>query len=166
MRNLLAIWREHAIDALLREAWERGVVLAGISAGAMCWFQNGITRSAGSPAPAAGLGFLQGSMSVHCDGDPTRLPVFLDAIARGVLPDGYAADDGVGLLFDDEQLVRVVSSRPGARAYRVAARERRRGPHRHRARAAGGARRRGLLRDVPADIREFRAERYGAAGRR
>jgi dipeptidase E len=165
MRNLLAIWREHGIDALLREAWERGVVLAGISAGAMCWFQNGITRSAGSPAPAAGLGFLQGSMSVHCDGDPSRLPVFIDAVGRGVLPDGYAADDGVGLLFDDEQLVRVVSSRPGARAYRVQ-------------RTSAGALKTviepellaaapsGLFRDVPADIREFRAERYGAAGRR
>ena len=165
MRNLLAIWREHGIDLLLREAWQEGVVLAGISAGAMCWFQHGITRSAGSPAPAAGLGFLPGSMSVHCDGDPTRLPVFLDAIARGVLPDGYAADDGVGLLFDDDQLVRVVSSRPDARAYRVQ-------------RAGSGAIRTviepellaappaGLWRDVPADIREFRAERYGAAGRR
>jgi len=163
MRNLLAIWREHAIDALLREAWESGVVLAGLSAGAMCWFQSGITRSAGSPAPAAGLGFLPGSMTVHCDGDPTRLPVFLDAIGRGVLPDGYAVDDGVGLLFDGEQLVRVVSSRPEARAYRVQ-------------RSGGRAIRTvivpellaaspyGLARDVPADIREFRAERYGAAG--
>jgi peptidase E len=165
MRNLLAIWREHAIDAVLREAWEAGVVLAGLSAGAMCWFQSGITRSAGRPAPAAGLGFLPGSMTVHCDGDPSRLPVFLDAIARGVLPDGYAVDDGVGLLFDGDQLVRVVSSRPAARAYRVQ-------------RSGHGATTTviepellcappyGLQRDVPADIREFRAERYGAAGRR
>jgi peptidase E len=165
MRNLLAIWREHGIDLLLREAWERGVVLAGISAGAMCWFQNGITRSAGSAAPTAGLGFLPGSLTVHCDGDPTRLPVLLDAVARGVLPDGYAADDGVGLLFEDEQLVRAVSSRPAARAYRIQ-------------RTGHGAIRTviepellaaapsGLRRDVPADIREFRAERYGAAGRR
>jgi peptidase E len=165
MRNLLAIWREHGIDLLLREAWERGVVLAGISAGAMCWFQSGVTRSAGRPAPTTGLGFLPGSLTVHCDGDPTRLPVFLDAVARGVLPDGYAADDGVGLLFEDEQLVRVVSSRPAARAYRVQ-------------RTGTGVIRTviepellaaapyGLRRDVPADIREFRAERYGAAGRR
>jgi peptidase E len=165
MRNLLAIWREHGIDLLMREAWCNGVVLAGISAGAMCWFQYGITRSAGSPAPAPALGFLPGSMTVHCDGDPSRLPVFLDAIARGIIPDGYAADDGVGLLFEDEQLVRVVSSRPAARAYRVQ-------------RSAQGAIRTviepellaaassGLHRDVPADIREFRAERYGAAGRR
>ena len=165
MRNLLAIWREHGIDLLLREAWEQGVVLAGLSAGAMCWFQNGITRSAGSPAPVAGLGFLPGSMTVHCDGDPTRLPVFLDAVARGVLPDGYAVDDGVGLLFDDDRLVRVVASRPQARAHRV-----QRGPGGALVTeivpellAAAGW---GLERDVPADIREFRAERYGAAGRR
>ena len=138
MRNLLAIWREHGLDALMREAWESGVVLAGISAGAMCWFQNGITRSAGSPAPAAGLGFLPGSMTVHCDGDPSRLPVFLDAIARGVIPDGYAADDGVGLLFEDEQLVRVVSSRSGAARLPGPARRGRRDPHGHRARAARG----------------------------
>lgn len=100
----------------------------------------------------------------NIDGDPTRLPVLLDAIARGV-PGGYAADDGVGLPFEDEQLVRVVSSRPAARAYRVQ-------------RTGHGAIRAviepellaavpsGLRRDVPADIREFRAERYGAAGRR
>ena len=88
MRNLLAIWREHGLDTLMREAWENGIVLAGISAGAMCWFQNGITRSAGQPAPAAGLGFLPGSMTVHADGDPSRLPVFLDAIGRGVIPEG------------------------------------------------------------------------------
>jgi peptidase E len=165
MRNLLAIWREHGIDVLLREAWEQGVVLAGISAGAMCWFQNAITRSAGAPAPTAGLGFLPGSLSVHCDGDPSRLPVLLDAIGRGVLPDGYAADDGVGLLFEEEQLVRVVSSRPAARAYRV-----QRGP-RGAVRTAIepellAAAAYGLRRDVPADIREYRAERYGAAGRR
>lgn len=165
MRNLLAIWREHGLDLLLREAWERGIVLAGISAGAMCWFEHGITRSAGLPAPAPGLGLLPGSMSVHCDGDPTRLPVFLDAIARGAIGDGYAADDGAGLLFQDDRLARVVSSRPGARAHRVQ-------------RTSQGAVRTeiepellagapsGLRRDVPADIREFRAERYGAAGRR
>jgi dipeptidase E len=165
MRNLLAIWREHGIDLLLREAWEQGVVLAGISAGAMCWFQNGITRSAGAPAPTAGLGFLPGSLSVHCDGDPSRLPVLLDAVGRGVLPDGYAADDGVGLLFEEQQLVRVVSSRPAARAYRIA-----RGTLGATKTVIEpellGAKAFGLRRDVPADIREFRAERYGAAGRR
>ena len=75
MRNLLAIWREHGLDRILREAWEAGVVLAGLSAGAMCWFEHGITCSTGSPAPAPGLGFLRGSLSVHYDAQPARRPV-------------------------------------------------------------------------------------------
>ena len=119
MRNLLAIWREHGLDAIMREAWEAGVLLAGISAGAMCWFEHGITRSTGRPEPAPALGFLPGSLSVHYDGDPIRRPAYLDAIARGAIPDGYGADDGVGLLFEDTELVRIVASRPGTHAYRV-----------------------------------------------
>jgi peptidase E len=161
MRNLLAIWREHGLDHVLREAWETGVVLAGLSAGAMCWFDHGITCSTGRPAPARGLGFLPGSLSVHYDRDPSRRPVFLDAVARGTMPAGYGADDGVGLLFEDRAVVRIVSSRPEARAYRV---------------QAGADAQvdetviepelldRGAMdrrRSVPTDIREYRAERYG-----
>lgn len=164
MRNLLAIWREHGLDRILREAWEAGVVLAGLSAGAMCWFEHGVTCSTGRPAPVSALGLLPGSLSVHYDGEPHRAPVFHDAIASGVLPDGYGADDGVGLLFEDRALVRVVSSRPSARAYRVCGEN-------------GCAVRTsiepeylvspsvGWGRDVPADIREFRSARYGAGGR-
>jgi peptidase E len=165
MRNLLAIWREHGLDHILREAWESGVVLAGLSAGGMCWFDHGITCSTGRPAPVRGLGFLPGSLSVHYDGDPTRRPVFLDAIARGLMPAGYGADDGAGLLFEDRALVRIVSSRPQARAYRVEPRadaqvdERVLDPE-----LLDGARL-GALRSVPTDIREFRAERYGTRRR-
>jgi dipeptidase E len=118
MRNLLAIWRAHELDRLLREAWERGIVLAGLSAGAMCWFGGGVTRSSGPPAPIAGLGLLPGSLTVHADGEPERLPVWLDAVRSGLLPGGWAADDGVGLLFEGTELTRVVSSRPGAAAMR------------------------------------------------
>ena len=161
MRNLLAIWREHGLDHILREAWDAGVVLAGLSAGGMCWFEHGITCSTGRPAPVRGLGFLPGSFSVHYDGDPTRRPVFLDAVARGAIPDGYGADDGVGLLFEERTLVRIVSERPQARAYRVAAGADAQVDERvlepelldH---AALGER-----RSVPTDIREYRAERYG-----
>src|SRR4051794_12093690 len=99
MLGLLAVWRALGLDKLLRECWERGVVLAGLSAGAMCWFQWGITSSLGAPAPSPGLGFLPGSLSVHMDGEPGRLPVCCDAIADGTMPPGYAADDGVALLF-------------------------------------------------------------------
>ncbi len=119
MRNLLAIWRAHDLDRLLVEAWRRGIVLAGISAGAMCWFQGGITRSSGPPEPLTGLGLLSGSLTVHADGEPERLPVWLAALRDGVLPGGWSVDDGVGLLFAGERLQRVVSSRPGAGAQRV-----------------------------------------------
>ena len=118
MRNLLAVWRAHGLDVLLRAAWERGTVLCGLSAGAMCWFEGGITRSAGPPEPIAGLGLLPGSLTVHADGEPERLPVWLRAVESGELPGGWAADDGVGLLFRGRRLERVVSSRPAAMALR------------------------------------------------
>ena len=98
---------------------ERGIVLAGLSAGAMCWFQGGITCSSGPPEPIAGLGLLEGSLTVHADGEPERLPVWLASVRDGTLPGGWAVDDGVGLLFRGERLERVVSSRPGAGAQRV-----------------------------------------------
>ncbi len=169
MRNLLAIWREHGLDLLLREAWEAGVVLAGLSAGGMCWFEHGITRSAGRPQPAPALGFLPGSLSVHYDGDPIRRPAYLDAVERGTIPGGYGADDGVGLLFEGTQLRRIVSSRPGTHAYRV---QRRGGQGAETVLETAlepellapveGVR----SREVPDDIREYRAERFAASRRR
>jgi len=119
MRNLLAIWRAHELDELLVEAWRRGIVLAGLSAGAMCWFAGGVTRSGGPLETIDGLGLLPGSLTVHADGEPERLPVWLRAVREGALPGGWAADDGVGLLFRGTRMVRVVSSRPATAALRV-----------------------------------------------
>jgi len=85
----------------------------------MCWFEGGITRSSGPPETIAGLGLLPGSLSVHADGEPERLPSYLEAVRTGALPGGWAADDGVGLLFEGTRYVRAVSSRPGAGAVRV-----------------------------------------------
>jgi dipeptidase E len=119
MRNMLAIWREHSVDEAMRAAWERGVVLAGLSAGAMCWFRGGVTESGGAPAPVDGLGLLEGSLSVHMDGEPERLPVFRAAVASGRLQDGYAADDGAALLFAGTRLQACVASDPSARVIRV-----------------------------------------------
>lgn len=119
MRNMLAVWREHAVDAAMRTAWERGIVLAGLSAGAMCWFEGGVTMSGGYAAAARGMGLLPGSMSVHMDGEPERLPVFRQAIAAGKLPDGYGVDDGAALLFAGRRLSACVSSRSGARVIRI-----------------------------------------------
>jgi hypothetical protein len=85
----------------------------------MCWFEWGVTSSLGAPQPSPGLGFLPGSLSVHMDGEPTRLPVCREAIASGAMPPGYAADDGVALLFRGSELSEVVSSRPNRRAIRI-----------------------------------------------
>jgi dipeptidase E len=121
MRNMLAVWREHGVDAAMRRAWEAGVVLAGLSAGAMCWFQGGITMSGGAPAPVAGLGLLPGSMSVHLGSEPERMPAYRLAVASGSLPAGYAVDDGAALLFEGERLSGSVSSDAGARVIRMRA---------------------------------------------
>jgi peptidase E len=119
MRNMLAIWREHAVDEAMRAAWGAGVVLAGLSAGAMCWFEGGISMSGGAPEPVEGLGLLSGSLSVHMDSEPERLPAWRVAVAAGELPPGYAADDGAALLFADNELSECVSSRPDSRVIQV-----------------------------------------------
>src|SRR6201996_5465441 len=121
MRNMLAVWREHGVDETMRSAWERGIVLAGLSAGAMCWFESGVTMSGGAPRPAAGLGLLEGSMSVHLDGEPERLPAYRSAVATGAVPPGYAVDDCAALLICGRAVHSCVSSRPGARGVRMSA---------------------------------------------
>jgi dipeptidase E len=120
MRNMLAVWREHGVDAVMRAAWERGIVLAGLSAGAMCWFEGGITMSGGAPAPAAGLGLLPGSLSVHLDSELERVTTYREAVGDGRLPAGWAAEDCTGLLFAGTELQRCVTSRPGARVVAIA----------------------------------------------
>ena len=115
--NLLAVWRAHGIDRVLREAWEKGVVLAGLCAGSMCWFEGGVTASYGTTiAPLhEGLGLLPGS---NCPHYRQRRDAYLDAMRDGLAP-GLAADDGVALHFVDRRLAAVVSSRPDRSAYRV-----------------------------------------------
>lgn len=155
MRNLLAIWREHRLDALLEEAWRRGVVLAGLSAGAMCWCAGGVTTSGGRPAPVEGLGLLPISLSVHRDGDPERLPVYRAAVRDGLLAPGYAVDDYVGLLFEGDRMVRAVASRAGHGAARIEADG---SEHELEVEALPDAEDAGE-RPVPFDIQEYRALR-------
>ena len=119
MLNLLAIWRAHGIDRLMREAWERGIVLCGISAGSMCWFERGITTSRGRPEAATGLGFLRGSNSVHHDGEPGRRMRYLEAVRTREVPAGLGVDDGAAVLFAGTRRVEVVTSRSRAGAYEV-----------------------------------------------
>jgi peptidase E len=126
-RVLLALWREWGLDRILREARREGVVLAGLSAGSVCWFEEGLSDSVepGRLLPIRALGLLPGSHCPHYDGEPGRAPAYRRAVARGDLADGFAADDGAALVFEGRRLSRVVSSRPGARAWRVERRGRR-----------------------------------------
>jgi peptidase E len=117
--NLLAIWRAHGLDAILREAWDRGVVLGGISAGSMCWFRAGVTTGFGHPRAVEGLGFLPASNSVHHQSEPERRPCFHDAVRSELAPPGYGVDDGAGLLFTGTDLAEAVTARPGAGAWWV-----------------------------------------------
>jgi dipeptidase E len=117
---MLAIWRVYGFDVILREAWERGVVLAGGSAGMICWFEAGVTDSFGPQLEAMrdGLGFLPGSACPHYDDEELRRPFYRAAVDGG-FPPGYAADAGVGLHFAGTELVEVLSPREGATGYRV-----------------------------------------------
>ena len=118
--NALALWRLHGVDEALRAAWEHGAVLGGVSAGANCWFESCVTDSFG-PGLAAlhdGIGLLPGSFCPHYDGEELRRPVYRKLVDDG-FPAGYAADDGAAFHFAEAEVCEVVSSRPGARGYRV-----------------------------------------------
>ena len=118
--NMLAIWGVHGVDTILREAWESGIVLAGTSAGSICWFEAGVTDSFGDElAPLRCLGFLPGSNCPHYDSEPQRRPTYRRLVEAGELPPGLAAEDGVGLHFVGTELAEAVAARPNAGAFRV-----------------------------------------------
>lgn len=119
--NMLAVWRLHRLDQALREAWHEGVVLCGPSAGALCWFEAGVTDSFGPELHPLtnGLGLLAGSFCPHYDGEAARRPAFHRMVSQGRLPSGLAADDGVALLFEGSDVSDVVRSRSGVQAYEV-----------------------------------------------
>jgi dipeptidase E len=116
--NLLAVWEAHDLGEILTLAWRQGIVLAGQSAGAMCWFEAGITNSSGEPTAAAGLGLLAGSLCVHYNNEPERRVAYLEAVGNG-MPAGYGLDDYAGLLWEGSGSPSAVTARRGARAYRV-----------------------------------------------
>ena len=118
--NMLAIWRVHGFDGILREAWEAGIVLTGWSAGMICWFEACVTDSFGPQLDGMrdGLGFLAGSACPHYDGEERRRPVYTRLVAEG-FPAGIAADDGVGVHYVGAELTDVVTVRPAAAAYRI-----------------------------------------------
>jgi peptidase E len=119
-KSMLAVWRGWEMPALLRRAWESGTVLAGVSAGAICWFETGVTDSWGNglyPLPC--LGFLRGGCCPHYDGELERRPALRRLVEEGTIASALALDDGAAAHFINGTLANVVSSRPQARAYRV-----------------------------------------------
>jgi len=123
-KSMLAVWHDWELPALLREAWASGIVLAGISAGAICWFEQGVTDSfAGALRPLQCLGFLPGSCCPHYDGEAARRPTYHQLLHTGEITPGFAIDDGAALHFMHTDVHRVVASRRGATAYRVQLRD-------------------------------------------
>lgn len=120
--NLVAVWRVHGLDRVLHEAWQNGVVLSGVSAGSICWHVGGSTDSFGLELRAFtdGLGWLPYSNGVHYDGEEQRRPKMHELIGDGTLPDGYATDDGAGLIYRATEMVEAVADREGPLAYELA----------------------------------------------
>ena len=118
--NMLAVWRAHGFDQIVREAWEQGIVLAGSSAGMICWFEAGVTDSFGPQLEGMrdGLGFIPGSACPHYDGEERRRPVYQELVANG-FPPGIAADDAVALHYVGTELREAVTTRDDSRAYRL-----------------------------------------------
>jgi len=117
--NLLAVWRVHGLDEVLRECWERGVVLGGVSAGSICWYVGGPTDSYGTDLRLSppGLGLLPYGNGVHYDNEEQRRPLLHALVDKGDLPTSHATDDGVGLVYEGTELVEAVADRPGVAAY-------------------------------------------------
>lgn len=123
MVNLMALWREHGLDTILREAHENGTVLCGYSAGSMCWFSHGVSTGVGKPVATVGLGLLEGSHCVHYSQDPRRRRAYRDLVASGLIEAGLALDDHAAALFRDGKMVEAVVGRGGAGAFAVRAAE-------------------------------------------
>lgn len=119
--NMMAVWRVHGLDRIMRQAWEQGIVLAGVSAGALCWFEGGTTDSYGVALRpfTAGLAMLPGSYCPHYSSEPGRRPLYESLVADGSLPAGIACDDGTAAHFAGTALAGIVADRPGASGYRV-----------------------------------------------
>jgi peptidase E len=118
--NQQAIWKAQGVDVILRQAWDRGIVLGGASAGSLCWFEEGTTDSRPKALSIVKcMGFLKGSHSPHYDGEPGRRPLYHQLILSGQMKPGFACDNDAGIYFEDDQPKRIVATRAEARVYHV-----------------------------------------------
>ncbi len=120
-RSALAVWREWGVDLVFREGLNSGILLAGMSAGAMCWFECGLTDSFWQTGyrPLPCLGFLSGGCGVHYNQDATRRSRVHAAIEARAVPESMTIDDYAAVLFSGGSVERVVSWREGSTAYRI-----------------------------------------------
>jgi dipeptidase E len=119
-RSMLCLWREWGLDHILQRAYQAGVMMAGISAGGVCWFEQCITDSyPGELRMLPCLGFLSGSFSPHYDSAPGRRPTFHRLVQTGMIKSGFAADNSAGIHFIDEQPVAYICSFDSPRVYHV-----------------------------------------------
>jgi dipeptidase E len=117
-KSLLAVWRDWGVIELLREAWESGVILTGVSAGAICWFEQGLTDSfSDGLRPLTCLGFLPGSCCPHFDGEAQRRPSYHKLLSAGEIAAGVAIEDWTGVHYIGSDIHKVIASKRGARAY-------------------------------------------------
>ena len=119
-KSMLVLWKEWHLDNYLRKAWEHGIVLAGVSAGSICWFEQGVTDSIpGALTVIRGLGFLEGSNCPHYDGEKERKPAYHKLMAEDKISAGLAIDDNVAVHFIDGKIFKVIKLNPQANAYHV-----------------------------------------------
>ncbi|MBL0939017.1 MAG: peptidase E [Gemmatimonadaceae bacterium] len=118
--NQQAIWKAQGVDVILRQAWDKGIVLGGASAGSLCWFDEGTTDSRPKALSIVKcLGFIKGSHSPHYDAEAGRRPLYHKLIGSGEMQAGYACDNDAGIYFEDNTVKRVVHTRAEAKCYYV-----------------------------------------------
>lgn len=118
-RSMVALWREWGVDKALKRAYDNGTILAGISAGMLCWFEQGITDGIKPLGITPCLGILEGSACPHYDGQPLRRPTYMQMVADGTAKSGVALYDSAAAHFIDGQLHKVVTSKPEAKGFRL-----------------------------------------------
>ena len=118
--DMMALWKAHGIDKVLKNAWEKGIVLTGSSAGAICWFHEGLSDSRPIALSAVeGLGFLKGSISPHYHSSKTRAAIYQDLVLKGQIKPGYGLDENAGLYFENEAIAKVLAGDAKSKVYKV-----------------------------------------------
>ncbi|MCX5921759.1 MAG: peptidase E [Candidatus Dependentiae bacterium] len=120
-KSMLALWRAWGVDNVLRQAYEQGTILAGVSAGAICWFEQAVTDSVWPLGIIPGLGFLEGSCCPHYDSEPERRPTYIEKVNSGIIMPGIALQDYVAAHFIDNKLAHMISSKDSRQAFYVSA---------------------------------------------